>query len=231
MIELNDELLSALLDEQLDEPTRLAVEQALADDPGARVRLERMRNTDALLRAAIPEFPSREHDPLAARIEQGAASSRAWYRLSSRAVAACLLATVGGLLIGRLTRAVPDYWVDAGGTLHGTLQQALEQHASGGRDLTVRVLLSTQLRDGRYCRQFVIQRQGGGEGLACRNPADPSWQLVGWDAAAPAAAAGFRPAGVSDVLDALLDRLGAGEALDVDQERALIEQQWRGGGQ
>jgi hypothetical protein len=224
MIELNDELLSALLDGQLDEPTRLAVEQALTNDRGARVRLERMRHADALLRAAIPAQPARADDPVAARIEQNdAPRARRW--LSKQALAASLVAGMCGIVLGRLTEQAPDYWIDAGGVVQGSLLQTLDQQASGGEGL-LRVILSTRLRDGRYCRQFALsQASGSGEGVACRNQADARWQLLAWDAAMPSGA-GFRPAGGSDVLDRVLDRLGAGEALDARSEQLLIEQRW-----
>ena len=226
MIELNDELLSALLDGQLDEPTRLAVEQALANDAGARVRLERMRHADALLRAAIPAQPARADDPLAARIEQDdAPRARRW--LSMPAIAASLVAGLCGVLLGRFTEPAADSWVDAGGVVRGALLQALERQASGG-DGTLRVILSTRLSDGRYCRQFAVSQGGsGGEGIACRNSAAPGWQLLAWDASTPTGV-GFQPAGGSDVLDAVLDRLGAGEALDARSEQLLIEQRWQG---
>ena len=42
-LELNDELLCAYMDGELDSEMRVRVEQALVDDVGARVRLERMR--------------------------------------------------------------------------------------------------------------------------------------------------------------------------------------------
>ena len=42
-MELNDELLSAYLDNALDEERQAAVSAALATDAGARLRLERMQ--------------------------------------------------------------------------------------------------------------------------------------------------------------------------------------------
>ena len=53
-LELNDELLCAYMDGELDAEMRARVERALVDDAGARVRLERMRLADERLRAEIP---------------------------------------------------------------------------------------------------------------------------------------------------------------------------------
>jgi len=225
MIELNDELLSAFLDGQLDEPTRLAVEQALASDPGARVRLEHMRHADALLRAAVPELPTPAGDPLAARIERGTPLPARRLPMLP-AVAACLVAALCGVLIGRWMQRAPDPWVDAAGAIGGTLLQVLEQHASGARDAEVHVMLSTQLQDGRFCRQFAVERPGGGEGVACRKRDSGQWQLLGWDSTVQGSD-GFRPAAGSELLDTMLDRLGAGEALTTERERALLERGWR----
>jgi hypothetical protein len=226
MIELNDEVLSAFLDGQLDEPRRLAVEQALAADPGARVRLERMRHADALLRAAIPELPASANDPLVASIERTGPRSARRTIFFGAAAAACLLAATCGVLLGRSLLRAPDAWVDASGLVGGALLQVLEQRASGQRAATLEVMLSTQLRDGRFCRQFAVAARPGGEGVACRNPSTGRWQLLGWDAAV-VSSDGFRPAGGSELLDGMLDRLGAGEALTVERERVLIERGWR----
>lgn len=225
MIELNDETLSAFLDGQLDAPTRLAVEQALATDPGARVRLERMRHADALLRAAIPALPAQANDPLVARIED--TEVRTVPRsVFLAAAAACLLAATCGVLLGRSLLRAPEAWVDASGLVGGALLQTLEQRASGQRASRVEMLLSTQLRDGRFCRQFAVAARPGGEGVACRNPRNGRWELLGWDAAV-VGSDGFRPAGGSELLDGVLDRLGAGEALTVERERELLEHGWR----
>ncbi len=225
MTDLNDEQLSAFLDGELDELTRATVEQALAADPGARVRLERMRQMDALLRSAIPEPLARDDDPLVARItaDDGAVQRTVWpQRFRLQAAAALLVAGVCGMLVGRSLPSTPQSPVEVA----GSLLQALERQASGGGDdAGLRIILSTRVRDGRYCRQFALrQEQLVGEGLACRR-ANTGWQLVAWEASA-AGAPGFQPAGASELLDAALDRLGAGEALDAGSERALIARDW-----
>ena len=53
-LELNDELLCAYMDGELDAEMHARVERALVDDAGARVRLERMRVADERLKAEIP---------------------------------------------------------------------------------------------------------------------------------------------------------------------------------
>src|SRR5689334_7644998 len=53
-MELNDELLCAYLDGELDEAMRARVAAVLDVDAGGRVRLERMRFADERLRRDIP---------------------------------------------------------------------------------------------------------------------------------------------------------------------------------
>ena len=76
-LELNDELLCAYMDGELDAGMRARVEQALIDDAGARVRLERMRAADERLKADIPLSTLQPNDPLSARILEGKPVQRA----------------------------------------------------------------------------------------------------------------------------------------------------------
>ena len=69
--ELNDELLCAYMDGELDPEMRVRVEQALLDDAGARVRLERMRVADERLKAEIPLPALEPGDPPSTHILDG----------------------------------------------------------------------------------------------------------------------------------------------------------------
>lgn len=220
MIDLNDELLSAYLDEELDAPTRAAVASALSKDPGARVRLERLHHMDSLLRAAVPAPPARDDDPLAARILRGAPATRTRNLLA--AGLAAMAAGICGFTIGTLLPRTGADPLEA----QGSLARALEAQPSGAAPGAVRILLSTRLPDGRYCRQF--QLRDAGEGLACRGTqAEVDWRLVVWDGSV--STAGFQPAAAGELIDATLDRLGAGEALDAAAERQQISNGWGSG--
>lgn len=235
-----DETLSAYLDDELDADARAALESLLARDAAARERLQALSDSDARLRAAMP-LGSAEADPLAALILGGTASAGrtpapvmtmprpALRRRRRLASVMAMAAGLGAIVLGQalLTRhdsgdagaAAPWLQADSG------WQAALDRQPSGVAGAT-RIELSFAAADGRHCRLFA---QAGGEGLACRAATDTGWQVVAWDATAPQAGAsdGYQPAGASAALDSAMNRLGGGDALAPEQERQLIERQWR----
>lgn len=221
-MELNDEVLSAYLDGALDEAARARVEAALDADPGARLRLESMRQADQALRNALPlrsgdRFEATLVEQLVGR--QGAvAPRRAWLPW---AVAASLAGLIVGYLLPRM---------DAGrdqGVLDRALVRALDSQRSGAGVVDgAQVLLSFQAGDGRYCRLFRAgDADAMGEGLACRDGA--VWKLLAWDASAPESVDGFRTAGASALVDGAMVGLGGKPAMNADEEGALIKAGWR----
>lgn len=234
-MDLSDELLSAYLDGELDAGTAARVENALGVDLAAQQRLEQMRAADTVLKAALrlPDIAPR--DPLAALIMSSAAPSAAAHvgpRRASRAASYWAIAAgVGGLALGyfmSLAVKPPGSAVDSIAVIDAGLSHALDSVASGqsSADRATRLSLSFRAADGRYCRVFSRRPSAGdhGEGLACRDAA--AWHLVAWDASSGAATSDYRPAGGNEMLDAVMDRLGGGAALDLQQERVLIDAHW-----
>ena len=240
-LELNDELLCAYMDGELDAAMRARVEQALVDDAGARVRLERMRVADGRLKAEIPLSALQPDDPLSARILDGKAvpprASRPPLRLG--AVITALAAGIGGVIVGfvlaRSQEVPPTPFVAAapapalsGASSNRLLLAALNSGESGkaveqgGR--SARIILTFEADDGRYCRAFRSHESGAAaEGVACRS--GEQWEVVAWDGTVDPDE-GFRSAGASELLDDVMDRLGGGAALEAADERALIERHW-----
>jgi hypothetical protein len=217
-LELNDEILRAYMDGELDPEMRVRVEQALVDDAGARVRLERMRVADERQKAEIP---------------------RASVRWGPVAVCA-LAAGIGGLIIGFVlsrpgeVREAPVVATAApapslsGASSNTFLLAALDNGESGkaiqqgGR--SAQVILTFEADDGRYCRAFRSREaSAAAEGVACRS--GTQWEIVAWDGTVDPDE-GFRAASGSELLDDVMDRLGGGAALEAADERALIEQHW-----
>ena len=231
-MELNDELLCAYLDGELDAATRVRVVTALETDTGGRVRLERMRAADRRLRQEIPVPPAVVDDPLVQVIlkEDGwrPVSTRVsrfrWYTMA--ALAAGLAGVVLGWLLATQRGAEPRFADDARAV--GLLHSVLESGASGTH-LTrdgegASVMLTTVAADGRVCRLFGTTQPGrAAEGVACREAG--AWRIVAWDSVAPSAGE-YRPAGASPLLDAVLDRVG-GEPLTAQEEQALLARSWR----
>src|SRR5215510_15114407 len=117
-MELNDQVLSQYLDGELDERARAEINAALANDAGARARLERLRGADELLREAIPKFAHSDKDPLVRHIlsyEEGSPKLAPAPRRRAAAAMIALAAGITGLAIGIIgsgllgqTRAVMD---------------------------------------------------------------------------------------------------------------------------
>ncbi len=237
--ELNDELLCAYMDGELDAGTRTRVEQALVGDAGARVRLERMRVADARLKADVPLPAPQPGDALSQHIMDGKPMSRA--SRSPRgwgAAVSALAAGIAGLAVGfvlsrprepvEIPVAASETTSLSGAPSSGLLLAALESGESGRAasegDRSVWIILTFRAEDGRYCRAFGSRNaSSAAEGVACRS--DAKWEVVAWDGTADPSE-GFRAAGSSELLDEVMDRLGGGGAVEVADERELIERRW-----
>jgi hypothetical protein len=219
-MELNDEILSAYLDNALEAGQHQAVSTALATDAGARLRLERMRQADRALRTALPMPQGDKFEAaLAARIQMGRPMPR-WQRaVLPWALAASIAGLVAGYMLPRaqspLGLSTPD----------SVLARALDETGSGAAAQDVSMVLSFQAADGRYCRLFRASRDAGsGEGLACRGSA--GWQVVAWDATTTTSTEGFRAAGAGMLIDGAMSELGGSPAMDAGEERAAITRGW-----
>jgi putative zinc finger protein len=241
--ELNDELLCAYMDGELDPETRVRVEQALVDDTGARVRLERMRVADERLKVEIPLPASQPNDPLSARILGGkpaplVSRPAARWGVAVSALAAGISGVVVGFVLSRsqaptvvpVVASVASTSTSLSGASSNQLLLATLENGESGKaavegDRAVQVILTFESDDGRYCRAFGARdASAAAEGVACRSGGQ--WQVVAWDGTANPSE-GFRAAGSSELLDDVMDRLGGSPALEVAEERTLIEQHWQ----
>jgi hypothetical protein len=229
-MELNDELLCAYLDGELEPEIRGRVESALETDAGGRVRLERMRTADQRLRVDIPVPPAVNDDPLVQMILKGVGERDAvgrggrvyWHTLGS------LAAGLAGIVVGWLLAmygSPPTYSVDnrARGTLHTVLESrpSGSRLDEGGESAIVLLTISAQ---GQVCRLYGTTRAGrASEGVACRER--DGWRIVAWESVTTLSG-DYRAAGASPLLDAVLDRVG-GEPLAPADEQALLARGWR----
>lgn len=225
---LDDELLSAFLDDELEAADRARVQAALDQDAGARLRLERMRMADSRLRREIPVRPASPIDPVAQYIlnaESGAHASRPLLRRRPALIA--LAASLAGVMLGFLLARSADPGAAGAMLASGALQRLLEQQASGeavsAGEEKLSVLMTLRSAGGQICRLYTAERpQGGGEGLACRQ--EDGWHVLAWDATT-GNSSNFRTAAASPWLDAAMDRLEA-DPLTVAQERDLLSRGW-----
>lgn len=228
---LNDELLSAYLDGELDETKRALVENWLANDKGAAARLDRMSNADALLRRAIPKVAPDAADPIAALIMGRPSANvipirRTWGRQAAALAAACVM----GVLVGRLGAANNDAPAP-GMELNAAIQQILDTAPSGesapimGGEMQVALTFETE--SGDVCRQFRTSSGArAADALACRDGAD--WRLI-VQAEAPADEEGVYRTASADAspIEAAVSAMGGVTVLSEREERVLMSSNWR----
>ncbi len=222
---LNDDLISAYLDDELDPERRAMVEQHLRTDRGAAARLERMRDADGLLREAFPAVDEARDNLLATMILAPNAQPAPRRRVVQ--IAAMAAAVMFGVLLGEGLAnngaGAPFAISSRQGELLSTLASGQSAHADGGE---FEAILSVVSDAGDICRQFrVISEDRRTDVLACREATSGSWAMI---AAAPAQASdAYIPAGANSPIDVAIQALGPAEALDAEREREMIAREWR----
>lgn len=232
---LTDEVLCAYLDDELSPEARIALERQLLSEPGARVRLDRLREGDDRLRRAFALPSAAAADPLVQLLTGDAPGNVVPIRTSRlrRALAPlglALAATVAGLAIGYGWRDAIDAPVDqsavSGLALSGGLHEALDRNVSGQPRSGVTVLFTFLRDDGRPCRQFeVAEGAVSADGVVCRD-AGKRWRVSAWHES-PREIEGYRTAGGDESpVEAAVDALDASGPLSPADEAALIAKGW-----
>ena len=250
---IDDDILQAYVDGELDAPSAARVEAALAHDAVLAHRVQQARDVRARLRAAFDPVldepvPARLSALLQPRPAQAATptsplvmpaaghgrgttrrrATRRWF------VPGAALAASVALL------AVALWWWQPGGDLirmqggqsfaAGALTHALDQALASEpkANAPVAIGLSFRSTDGRICRTFVLRAPPARAGLACHEGA--GWALPVLSAVAPPEgggelrqAASALPPAVQAAVDARL----RGNVFDAQQERAARDAGWR----
>lgn len=231
---LTDEVLCAYLDGELSPEARAALEHQLLSEPGARVRLDRLRESDDRLRRALALPSAAAADPLVRLLSADSPDNVVPMRASRfRRYAApaglALAATVAGLAIGfgwRGAIEAPMTETTSGLALSDKLHDALDHNPSGQSRAGMKVLFTFLRDDGVPCRQFEVANGAvAAEGVACRN-ADKRWQVSAWREM-PLTVDGYRTAGGDESpVEAVVDALDASGPLSPTEEAALIAKGW-----
>lgn len=229
MTDIDEAMLIALVDGELDDVTRRRVERAMAEDPALAERVaihRRLRERLADHYAPIAQEPLPE--AMRALVEDSvrvvplarpAPRWRGW--MTGGAIAASL---VLGLALGRLSGGEGGPIGVQNGVMiaQGGLAQALDaQLASAQGDDPIRIGLTFQRKGGGWCRSF----DGTLAGVACRE--GDGWQV---QQALPGAgqAHGYRQASSADVrVMATVDALIEGAPVDAAGEKAARAKGWR----
>jgi anti-sigma factor RsiW len=228
---IDDALLMAFADGELDEASSARVERALGEDPALRARLDVQRRLRARLAAHYApaldeEVPERLRAMLETNVIDLVSARRAPVRPAWQSFAALAATLVLGLALGHTLTAPGPIGV-ADGTLiaRGALAEALDSQLASAQpaDAPTRIGVTFTAADGRPCRTFEGEAAAG---LACRG--DAGWQLVMTAAGTRAARRDFRQAGSGQalVLQAAQEIM-AGEPLDAAAERRARDSGWR----
>jgi hypothetical protein len=229
---IDDDMLMAFADGELDEVSRARVERAVAEDAGLRARLEQQQRLRATLaahyRPAIEEeVPERLRAMLETNVVAFAPRPKPASRPMWQSLTALAASLVIGLAIGRtmLTPAPDAVGVENGALIaRGPLADALETQLASvqGADAATRIGTSFAAGDGRLCRTFDSAAMAG---LACRG--EQGWQLMMTKAGTGSARTEYRQAGSDPLVAQAAQAMMAGEALDAEGERRARDSGWR----
>jgi hypothetical protein len=234
---IDDEMLMAFLDGELQGAERDAVERALQDDPQLRAKLESQQSLRTTLKAhygpvAVEAIPDRllallGAAPPSAGDASGASLAAARERRRTpawRNLAAIAATLAVGIVAGHLIPARPGSVVAEDGRLvaRGSLATALQTQLASAQSPgeTPRIGVSFEDRSGRFCRSFDDAALSG---LACRE--DGRWQLVMTAAREDRFAGQYRQAGSTLVLQAAQEMM-ADAPLDAKAEEAAMRAGW-----
>ena len=226
---MDEAMLIALVDGELDEVNRRRVERAVAQDPALAARLaehRRLREQLSAHYAPVAQEPVPPH--LRALLNEAAAVTpivRPKRRTAGWAMGGAIAASlVLGLGIGRMTGgdAGPIAIKDGVMMAQGPLARALDrQLASAQNGAAIRMGLTFRRKGGGWCRTF----DGAVAGVACRE--GQGWR-VEQALQGKVETTDYRQAAAADPrLMATVESLMAGDAADAAAERAAQEAGWR----
>lgn len=245
----DDETLMAFADGALDEPTRSAVERALAQDEALAERVALFLDTRGAAKAALAPLLALDADgrALEARVaamvrdaEAGPAPEATDARVlpfrpppaASRPSRRWALPLAASIALAFGLGGATGWLVAPDGRTPGLLAGAsvaralLETPAGAETRLddgrVLRAVASFRDATGALCREVEIDEPTRSESLvtvACREGAD--WSLR-FAVAVPSAEGGYAPASSLDALDAWLAAVGAGEPMEPADEAAAL---------
>jgi hypothetical protein len=241
---INDDLLMAYADGELDPAEAEAVERAMSSDPRAARTVAAFLKSRRLARAIFaPPEPVPAALQAAVEAEIGAARERRTPRdvaspsLAKRrsvswpslALAAALVLSLASGVVLLRNWGEGDRSLAAGDGIlaYADVQQALSTAPSGEEAPleagTFRAISSFADASGGLCREFTVEASGTRpdrlEAVACHG--DRGWTLA-FLAVAPASQ-DYVPADGEGVTASYLRSIGAGSPLDLDAERSMLE--------
>lgn len=241
--EINDEVLSAFMDRELDEAVAFHVREAIKEDAALGERLAELTRADELVRTHAHAL---DQQPLPAELLQRLESSQPATqsrvipvdfmrrRLRSglhliqnhQAVAASVVVMLGlvAFVVGRSDyQAVPNMSEYASVLASSMSGETITLDDSN--TLITRFIF--QHENGHFCRQYRLQTPGQStENIACRG--DQGWMVIASLDAALADGGEYQPASQLPAMESLLDSMMPGAPLSLTEEKHLIQNSWQG---
>ncbi len=229
---IDEALLMAYLDSELDPAEQARVAQAVAADPTLQRQLEIQRALRERLRAHFDPVAEEDVPPrLRALLEPGLVDLDAARARRSRPVWQTFAAIAASLVIGLFVGSAlpggaegPVTTQDGRLIAQGALAQALDTQLASAQpaDAATRIGVSFARADGALCRTFEGATLSG---LACRE--GTRWQMVMIAAGSGGGQGDYRPAGTASARIAeTAQDLMAGEPLDAAGERRARDAGW-----
>jgi hypothetical protein len=235
MMAIDDDMLMAFADGELDEVNRARVERAVAEDPELWARLEQQQRLRARLAAhygpvAEEEVPARflamlETDVVALPVAKARPSRPLWQSLTALAATLLLGLAVGRTLLAPAPAVGPFAVEDGRMVARGALADALETQLASAQPqgAATRIGVTFARNDGRACRTFDSQAAAG---IACRT--DTGWQVMLTAAGSGRQPGDYRQAGSENLLvQQAAQEMMAGEPYDDAAERRARDSGWR----
>jgi anti-sigma factor RsiW len=230
---IDDDILMAFADGELDEVSRARVERAVAEDPALRARLAQQRKLRATLAAfygptAEEAVPERLRAMLETNVVAFPAAKARQARPIWQSLAALAATLLLGLALGRtlLMPAGGPVGIENGTMVaQGPLAAALDTQLASAQapGAATRIGTSFAAADGRLCRTFDGAAMAG---VACRG--EQGWQLMMTSAGSGGPRGDYRQAGsVNPLVAQAAQELMAGEAFDAAAERRARDSGWR----
>lgn len=234
---ITDEIIAAFADGELDGADRARVEAAISADPMLRQKVERHRALRTLLAdhyeplaaTPVPAHLTALLQSANAEESKGAEVVSFAAERQKRGLAPMVrrwAPLVGPALAASLVLAVWQPWQGSPpqGYAGGDLAAALDTQLAGAtpEQADTRILLSFERQGGGLCRAWRGGKEGG---IACRD--DTGWKIERQFALGAVPTGEFRQAGSEADLLAAAQEMAAGEALDVEAERAAQARGWQ----
>ncbi|WP_201312826.1 hypothetical protein [Dyella sp. EPa41] len=249
---IDDDILQAYVDGELDAATAAQIHAALAHDATLAERVRRARDLrtqlrgmfDPVLEEPVPEHlsallrpaPSKATDPVVSRAAPASkdtsgnarrhAARRRWVPGTALAASVVLAAlSAWWWRPGEVLTRTQHGQTYAAGTLAHTLDQALASEPDARAPIAIG--LSFRGADGHVCRTFVVRTPPSRAGLACHG--DSGWALAVLGPTTPSEGGELRQAAsaLTPEVQAAVDARLSGSVFDAAQERAARSAGWR----